>query len=58
MEVKQAVEELLPMRTEIDAVATGMVKLMLSAQTYWRRDIGALTSAMRIMLSRCCSTIG
>lgn len=34
MEVKQAVEELLPIWTEIDAVATGMVKLMSSAQTY------------------------
>src|SRR5258708_26936330 len=35
-----------------------MAKSMSSARTYSRRDIRALASAMRIMLSRCRTVIG
>ena len=38
--------------------ATEMAKSMSSARTYSRRDIRALASAMRIMLSRCRTVIG
>ena len=40
------------------SMATEMARSMSSARTYSRRDMRALASAMRIMLSRCRTVIG
>ena len=40
------------------SIATEMAKSMSSVRTYSRRDIFALASAIRIMLSRCRTVMG